>query len=472
MTIVDLEPQDILAAWTRGDIDAAYVWLPVARRAEEDRQGPDHQPRAGHRRQAHPRPRASSPPLRQGPPRGRRRLAQGRGPGARPRSHDDPDAAAKPVGAAAQHQPGRGRAPSSTQGVFLKPADLAVAGVAGHRRQGRQARRQPGQRRRVPQVASRRSTPCPTSPTLQKAIYVKGLPDAVSPDTDTERFPSNATPAPSSPYGMSSTPTAAAGARHRDGSRPGRPDRSRPGSSWSSSGASGCGKSTLLRLIAGLRAAHRRATVARCRRAPRARPRRRAGLPAAPALPVAHGRRQRRPGAEVRGRAPAERAERTAELLERVGLHDVADRRIWQISGGQQQRVAIARALAVRQPAAAARRAVRRARRAHPGAAAGGPAPGQRRDRPTTSVFVTHSVDEAVFLGSRMVVLSAAAGPGRPGHPDRPAAHRHRAPTSCAGCRNTPRCAPRSVRRYATRPAEPFAYDRPAEPLPYDREAR
>lgn len=29
VTIVDLEPQDILAAWTRGDIDAAYVWLPV-----------------------------------------------------------------------------------------------------------------------------------------------------------------------------------------------------------------------------------------------------------------------------------------------------------------------------------------------------------------------------------------------------------------------------------------------------------
>ena len=29
VTIVDLEPQDILAAWTRGDIDAAYDWLPT-----------------------------------------------------------------------------------------------------------------------------------------------------------------------------------------------------------------------------------------------------------------------------------------------------------------------------------------------------------------------------------------------------------------------------------------------------------
>jgi len=27
--VIDLQPQDILAAWTRGDIDAAYVWQPV-----------------------------------------------------------------------------------------------------------------------------------------------------------------------------------------------------------------------------------------------------------------------------------------------------------------------------------------------------------------------------------------------------------------------------------------------------------
>ena len=29
VTLVDLEPTDILAAWTRGDIDAAYVWSPT-----------------------------------------------------------------------------------------------------------------------------------------------------------------------------------------------------------------------------------------------------------------------------------------------------------------------------------------------------------------------------------------------------------------------------------------------------------
>ncbi|MGK5674612.1 taurine ABC transporter substrate-binding protein [Micromonospora sp. URMC 106] len=29
VTLVDLEPQDIVAAWTRGDLDAAYTWLPA-----------------------------------------------------------------------------------------------------------------------------------------------------------------------------------------------------------------------------------------------------------------------------------------------------------------------------------------------------------------------------------------------------------------------------------------------------------
>ncbi|GAB2833658.1 ABC transporter substrate-binding protein [Actinocorallia aurea] len=36
VTLVDLEPQDIQAAWTRGDIDAAYVWTPVLGELEKD----------------------------------------------------------------------------------------------------------------------------------------------------------------------------------------------------------------------------------------------------------------------------------------------------------------------------------------------------------------------------------------------------------------------------------------------------
>ncbi|CAM5688917.1 hypothetical protein SPURM210S_03674 [Streptomyces purpurascens] len=31
--LIDLQPQPLLAAWQRGDIDAAYVWLPAHFRA-------------------------------------------------------------------------------------------------------------------------------------------------------------------------------------------------------------------------------------------------------------------------------------------------------------------------------------------------------------------------------------------------------------------------------------------------------
>jgi putative ABC transport system ATP-binding protein len=48
---------------------------------------------------------------------------------------------------------------------------------------------------------------------------------------------------------------------------------------------------------------------------------------------------------QARGAPRAEIRERTAEVLERVGLSEVADHLIEDMSGGQQQRVAVARAL-------------------------------------------------------------------------------------------------------------------------------
>lgn len=36
VTLVDLQPQDIVAAWKRGDIDAAYVWLPTLTDLKKD----------------------------------------------------------------------------------------------------------------------------------------------------------------------------------------------------------------------------------------------------------------------------------------------------------------------------------------------------------------------------------------------------------------------------------------------------
>ncbi|GAA3286812.1 hypothetical protein GCM10020218_049380 [Dactylosporangium vinaceum] len=87
----------------------------------------------------------------------------------------------------------------------------------------------------------------------------------------------------------------------------------------------------------------------------------------------------------------------------------------------QQQRVALARALAVPNPSAAARRTVRRVdaltrERLQEDLRQVSAASGR-----TVHLRVTHSVDEAVFLGSRVVVLTQRPGRRRARRADRPA---------------------------------------------------
>ncbi|MFF9360096.1 ABC transporter ATP-binding protein [Streptomyces griseoluteus] len=173
-------------------------------------------------------------------------------------------------------------------------------------------------------------------------------------------------------------------------------------------GASGCGKSTLLRLIAGFERPSE-GTVRVSGTDPR--PGDTAG--------VVFQTPRLFPWRTVRGNldlalryAGVERArwpERRAELLARVGLEGTEARRVWEISGGQQQRVAIARALAAENPLLlldepfAALDALTRERLQEDvrrmAAQAG-----------RTTVFVTHSAEEAVFLGSRIVVLTKSPG--------------------------------------------------------------
>ncbi|AJE38959.1 ABC transporter ATP-binding protein [Streptomyces nodosus] len=182
----------------------------------------------------------------------------------------------------------------------------------------------------------------------------------------------------------------------------------RPGEFLVLVGASGCGKSTLLRLIAGFeQPTHGSVRVSGT--APR--PGKSAG--------VVFQTPRLFPWRTVRGNLDlalryagvdwAQRPTRRAELLARVGLEGTAERRIWEISGGQQQRVAIARALAAENPLFlldepfAALDALTRERLQED----------LRRvtaQTGRTTVFVTHSADEAVFLGSRVVVLTK--GPG------------------------------------------------------------
>ncbi|GAA1389190.1 ABC transporter ATP-binding protein [Pseudonocardia kongjuensis] len=173
-------------------------------------------------------------------------------------------------------------------------------------------------------------------------------------------------------------------------------------------GASGCGKSTLLRLVAGFeqptdgvltvagQAPEPGVSAGVVFQQPRLFPWRTVGGNVDLALRYA-------------GTDPADRAVARDGLLERVGLTGVADRRIWEISGGQQQRVAIARALAadrslllLDEPFGALDALTRERlqddlrRVSH--------------ETGRTSLFVTHSADEAVFLGSRVVVLTARPG--------------------------------------------------------------
>ena len=105
------------------------------------------------------------------------------------------------------------------------------------------------------------------------------------------------------------------------------------------------------------------------------------------------------------GIAKAERRRISQEALVAVGLADAGDKYPWQLSGGMQQRVAIARAVAYRpqillmdEPFAAVDAQTRAdledlVRKIW-------------KDLGVTVLFVTHDIDESVYLGQRVIVLS------------------------------------------------------------------
>ncbi|MBQ1092741.1 ABC transporter ATP-binding protein [Streptomyces sp. B93] len=103
----------------------------------------------------------------------------------------------------------------------------------------------------------------------------------------------------------------------------------------------------------------------------------------------------------------ARRRELVGDALESVGLAEAAGAYPWQLSGGMQQRVAIARALAYEpdvllmdEPFAAVDAQTR--------AELEDLVRGLWRERGMTILFVTHDIDEAVYLGERVIVLSAS----------------------------------------------------------------
>jgi NitT/TauT family transport system ATP-binding protein len=106
----------------------------------------------------------------------------------------------------------------------------------------------------------------------------------------------------------------------------------------------------------------------------------------------------------------AELRDRVEHALTSVGLPGAADMYPWQMSGGMQQRVAIARALVVEptvmlmdEPFAAVDAQTR--------ADLEDLVLRVRAEYKVTVAFVTHDIDEAVYMADRIVVM--AAGPGR-----------------------------------------------------------
>ena len=178
-------------------------------------------------------------------------------------------------------------------------------------------------------------------------------------------------------------------------------------------GPSGCGKSTLLRLVSGLTAATCGKVAVNGIPPENARELMSFIFQDATLLPWRTVEQNVGLGLELEHVARTTREEKVAKMLELVGLTAVAERYPRQLSGGMKMRVSIARALVSRprillldEPFAALDE--------------------MSRDRLNeellrlyleqqwTVMFVTHSVAEAVFLSTRIVVL--APHPGRIAH--------------------------------------------------------
>ncbi|MYL85265.1 ATP-binding cassette domain-containing protein [Desulfovibrio aerotolerans] len=174
-------------------------------------------------------------------------------------------------------------------------------------------------------------------------------------------------------------------------------------------GPSGCGKSTMLRIAAGLDDASQGQVTFRGQ--PMRAPRREVGMvfQEYSLLPWRSVLDNIALGPEFAGLAAAKRTALALEHLKLVGLEEFARALPHELSGGMRQRVAIARALCNR-PDVLLMDEPFGALDAYTRILLQKELLRVWERRKATIVFVTHSVDEAVWLADRVVVMSARPG--------------------------------------------------------------
>jgi NitT/TauT family transport system ATP-binding protein len=178
-------------------------------------------------------------------------------------------------------------------------------------------------------------------------------------------------------------------------------------------GESGSGKTTLLRIIQGL--IRYDSGFVRIDNQVVTRPGRDRGFvfQQATLLPWRTARSNVEFGLELHGMARKERAERAQTLLNLVGLGNSGQQYPHQLSGGMQQRVGLARALAT-DPAILLMDEPFSALDAQTREVLQSELLRIQSETGKTILFVTHDLDEAIYLSSRVIVLAA-----RPGRVDR-----------------------------------------------------